>query len=338
MPTLNGRAFASTTSSLRPLISSGGTTSSVAPPTPPLRNDGDDWALNTTPTTMEQPTSRTSYTTGYTSTNTRESTSIATERLPPPPMPRQPSVQAPPPARPPRIPRLRHPTMWARPGTSSPISISSAITTTSARLHPHDQCLDTLDLSALFGDTINQAITVQDGYRYLDFRLKADHPSALTGVESYVSYHDGGVYRILNCEKAVDLMLEYVGCNTSCSVSQLIIRSPHTGNGFLPKSREGMIFISHDLRGVKNTQRFNDFTKQDFDEYQDIFHDDRVAAWFRLVEDKPTVIDLQERSGRYVLIKLFPTENELIDSTVDLLYIAVLGYVGARSFGHGKLL
>ncbi|ORX54479.1 hypothetical protein DM01DRAFT_1335622 [Hesseltinella vesiculosa] len=246
-----------------------------------------------------------------------------------------------PPSRPPRIPRLRPTSAQVNPSSTtshSPMSISSAITTTSARLHPQDHGLESLDLSALFGDTIHDAVTLQDDYRYLDFRLKGDLPGSMAGVESYVSYHDGGVYRILDCERPVDLLLEYAGSSSSCSVSQLIIRSPYTGNSFMPKRREGMVLISHDMRGLKNTQRFDDFSKHDFDEYREVFQDDRMAAWFKLVEDRPTVIDLQERSGCYILIKLFPTENELVDTTVDLLYIALLGCVGARSFAQGKLL
>ncbi|KAI9304755.1 hypothetical protein BJ944DRAFT_231016, partial [Cunninghamella echinulata] len=99
--------------------------------------------------------------------------------------------------------------------------------------------------------------------------------------------------------------------------------------------REGMIFISHQPIHIEDTYPFNHFTKKDFDQYQKTNDNDFLAAWFEIDNDQPTVVDLGDRSGKYILIKYFPKEAD-VDS-IDLQYVAFVGYVGTRSFTKGDL-
>ncbi|ORZ16368.1 hypothetical protein BCR42DRAFT_34623 [Absidia repens] len=106
---------------------------------------------------------------------------------------------------------------------------------------------------------------------------------------------------------------------------------------FSTPRRDGMVLISHHPFDTEDTRQFNNFTQDDYERYQETNknQDDRVAAWFRITNDQPIVVNLGERSGRYILVKLFPAEHET--ASLDLQYIALLGYIGARSFVKAQL-
>ncbi|KAH8549954.1 hypothetical protein BGW37DRAFT_87575 [Umbelopsis sp. PMI_123] len=134
-----------------------------------------------------------------------------------------------------------------------------------------------------------------------------------------------------------------------CVLSQLIIRSPR--QGFTAPCKEGMIFISHHPIDLKATEKFDRFTREDF-----IAHSARQrsqirncnqsqisakedgydpVAWFHVRREQQQCIDLGERSGRYVMLKLLRSENEA--DNIDLQYVGLMGYFGARSFAIGSL-
>ncbi|KAI8343641.1 hypothetical protein BC941DRAFT_509059, partial [Chlamydoabsidia padenii] len=235
----------------------------------------------------------------------------------------------------PRIPRLRRPVstepnqIESHSHSLQHMSISSAISsTTSANSFQQEQCLDPADITALFTPIQDDAFPTKqntDNYDYLDFR-------SLFDVEKYISYQHGAIYRVFNNQYTMDLALEYAGRRHSCVVSQVILMCPQTG--YTPPCREGMILISHHPFDKKETRQFDNFTRLDYEQYQESRdennRDDRLAAWFQITDDQPLVVDLSDRSGQYLWIKLFPSEHE--GDSIDLLYIGFIGYVGARSF------
>ncbi|CAO3631599.1 unnamed protein product [Cunninghamella blakesleeana] len=215
------------------------------------------------------------------------------------------------------------------------MSISSAISTTTGTIRlQQDHCFDSIDLRTLFGDDLIGTLQQKERIDYLDFRLATHSSINSYGIKNYIPYHDGTVFSILDSHKTTNVILKYNGHKNCCSVSQIILRSPQTGQ--IVPNREGMIFISHQPINIEDTQPFSHFTKNDFDHYQKVNRkSDFLAAWFQINDDQPTIVDLSERTGKYILIKYFPIET-IIDN-IDLQYIAFLGYVGARSFSKGDL-
>ncbi|KAI9288201.1 hypothetical protein BC943DRAFT_357904 [Umbelopsis sp. AD052] len=134
-----------------------------------------------------------------------------------------------------------------------------------------------------------------------------------------------------------------------CVLSQLIIRSPR--QGFTAPCKEGMIFISHHPIDLKATEKFDSFTREDFKTHcaklrsQTRQYDvNQISpkedgydpiAWFHVRREQQQCIDLGERSGRYVMLKLLRSENEA--DNIDLQYVGLMGYFGARSFAIGSL-
>lgn len=132
---------------------------------------------------------------------------------------------------------------------------------------------------------------------------------------------------------------------------------------FTAPCKDGLIFISQeeiDISGTcllfisKNcalinflfiiaTRIFDNFTREQYDAYitekmkknGGMLDDTDPVAMFTLKNDRLSVIDLNNRAGKYVLIKLLRAD---VDSdNIDLQYIGFIGYSGARSFGSAKL-
>ncbi|KAF9282532.1 hypothetical protein BGZ68_005892 [Mortierella alpina] len=131
-------------------------------------------------------------------------------------------------------------------------------------------------------------------------------------------------------------------------------------NGFTAPCKEGLIFVSHNPIPLEKTAFFNNMTREDYEKYvDDINQGSKLnellqqhgtgadalipAAFFQIKEDDKTcVLDFSpNRSGRYVLIKLLRSrcENGLQrPENIDLQYLGLIGFTGARSFASGGLL
>ncbi|KAF9928826.1 hypothetical protein BGZ67_006752 [Mortierella alpina] len=131
-------------------------------------------------------------------------------------------------------------------------------------------------------------------------------------------------------------------------------------NGFTAPCKEGLIFVSHHPIPLEQTVLFDNMTREDYEEYVDTINQGSKlsellqqhgaeadalipAAFFQIKEDDKTcVLDFSpNRSGRYVLIKLLRSrcENGLQrPENIDLQYLGLIGFTGARSFASGGLL
>ncbi|KAF9957685.1 hypothetical protein BGZ72_001542 [Mortierella alpina] len=131
-------------------------------------------------------------------------------------------------------------------------------------------------------------------------------------------------------------------------------------NGFTAPCKEGLIFVSHNPIPLEKTALFDNMTREDYEKYVDGIHQGSKlnellqqhgagadalipAAFFQIKEDDKTcVLDFSpNRSGRYVLIKLLRSrcENGLQrPENIDLQYLGLIGFTGARSFASGGLL
>ncbi|GAA5800617.1 hypothetical protein HPULCUR_006053 [Helicostylum pulchrum] len=247
---------------------------------------------------------------------------------------------------PPRIPRLvRRPAPTAITTTEldhRPSSISSAISITreyARRTEPaHDlHCAfdeKAVDLSAIrevqIEETANNRnyvplhfeILQEDGGRY----------STAYRIEN-VLRNDGTVY----CSQrygTVNILLKFEGC-TSCSVSHIIIKSPQYG--YTAPCKEGMIFASHKPIDIESTRGFDLFTQENYERYTEMnreqLDDSDPAAWFNASMYSQSVIDMKEKSCKYILIKLLGNDT----SNLDLQYIGLIGYTGSRCFAKGNL-
>ncbi|KAI8971080.1 hypothetical protein BDB01DRAFT_812671 [Pilobolus umbonatus] len=68
-----------------------------------------------------------------------------------------------------------------------------------------------------------------------------------------------------------------------------------------------------------------------------ILDDNDPCAWFTVSNHtRHCVVNIPDRSGKYVLIKLLRSRYD--SGNIDLQYIGILGHSGARSFGKGTLL
>ncbi|KAI8057525.1 uncharacterized protein B0P05DRAFT_559606 [Gilbertella persicaria] len=197
----------------------------------------------------------------------------------------------------------------------------------------NEQACNTSPLLTENGETI---------YTMLDFDVIYDDGGqygAMYGVENVLS-NDGSVY-CSGRKGTVNLLLQYCGyvkskiiADTSCSVSKMIIKAPQ--HGFTAPCKEGLVFISHKEINVQDTAKFDHFTRQLYEEYKQTHQDDTdPVAWFTLAQDRTCTIDLETRSGKYMLIKLLRAEVE--SDNIDVQYIGLIGYAGARSFVSAKL-
>ncbi|KAG2178047.1 hypothetical protein INT43_003300 [Umbelopsis isabellina] len=93
------------------------------------------------------------------------------------------------------------------------------------------------------------------------------------------------------------------------------------------------------------TERFDNFTKEDFISHSAVLRNQKTdniqdsdtepVAWFQVKRDNQQCVDLAERSGRYVLLKLLRSEHTA--ENIDLQYVGLMGYYGPRSFAIGTL-
>ncbi|ORX49482.1 hypothetical protein DM01DRAFT_1338154 [Hesseltinella vesiculosa] len=127
--------------------------------------------------------------------------------------------------------------------------------------------------------------------------------------------------------------------DTSCVFTRIIIKSPQ--QGFTAPCKEGLVFISHQPIDIDKTRRFDQYTRDDFDQYVRStdaceMGNDNPVAWFTIQNKKQDVINIEERSGKYVLIKLLRSDRE--DDNIDIQYIGFVGYAGPRSFASSPKL
>ncbi|KAI7905372.1 uncharacterized protein BX663DRAFT_499499 [Cokeromyces recurvatus] len=164
--------------------------------------------------------------------------------------------------------------------------------------------------------------------------------------------NNGSVY----CSRrrgAINILTQYRGyvesgiiTDKTCSISKMVIRAPRFG--FTAPCKDGLIFISHKEINVSDTAMFDHFTKQDYEDYvktkmeshDGILDDNDPVAWFTLTneEDITTIINLNFRSGKYVLIKLLRAyDYNGSAENIDIQYIGFIGCSGPRAFGWAKL-
>ncbi len=90
---------------------------------------------------------------------------------------------------------------------------------------------------------------------------------------------------------------------------------------------------------IQDTRAFDLFTKENYDKYSEMnrnnLDDTDPVAWFNATEDRLSVINMKERSGQYVLVKLLRSDIE--SENMDLQYIGFVGYSGSRCFAQGKI-
>ncbi|KAI8061181.1 hypothetical protein BC940DRAFT_310497 [Gongronella butleri] len=136
---------------------------------------------------------------------------------------------------------------------------------------------------------------------------------------------------------AVNIQFGYRGhgnaMDSSCVFTKIIVKSPQ--QGFTAPCKEGLVFISRKPIDIQKTRRFDGFTRADFDEYMKTINptdvgDENPVAWFTIHQHKQAVVSVNERSGKYVLIKLLRSEHE--EDNIDIQYIGFIGYTGPRSF------
>ncbi|KAG9069490.1 hypothetical protein KI688_010393 [Linnemannia hyalina] len=141
-------------------------------------------------------------------------------------------------------------------------------------------------------------------------------------------------------------------------LTQFKAKAPTTG--FTAPCKEGLIFISHEPIQLEKTSLFDNMTRQMYDEYMGTVQhqsgfsrmyqshgsdaDSLIpAAFFQLGgPDETCTVDFSpNRSGRYVLIKLLRsrcTNSLQRPENIDLQYLGLIGFTGARSFASGGLL
>ncbi|KAF9330160.1 hypothetical protein BG006_006853 [Podila minutissima] len=156
----------------------------------------------------------------------------------------------------------------------------------------------------------------------------------------------------------INICLKLAEPNQSFVLTQFKAKAPTTG--FTAPCKEGLIFISHQPIPLETTAYFDNMTCQDYDEYMKFIKDgprfgkmleqhgpaaDAMvpAAFFQMdgTEDTCTLDFTPNRSGRYVLIKLLRsrcTNSLQRPENIDLQYLGLIGFTGARSFASGSLL
>ncbi|KAF9352567.1 hypothetical protein BGX26_009652 [Mortierella sp. AD094] len=141
-------------------------------------------------------------------------------------------------------------------------------------------------------------------------------------------------------------------------LTQFRAKAPTTG--FTAPCKEGLIFVSHEPIPLERTAIFDNMTRERYDEYMQSLKqgpafgqmlrnyganaDALIPAAFFQMEgpDETCTLDLTpNRSGRYVIIKLLRSKctNPLQrPENIDLQYLGLIGFTGARSFASGGLL
>ncbi|ORZ01880.1 hypothetical protein BCR42DRAFT_398882 [Absidia repens] len=141
---------------------------------------------------------------------------------------------------------------------------------------------------------------------------------------------------------AVNILLKYCGgrvlMDTICVLDRIIVRSPR--QGFTAPCKEGLVFISDKPIDIESniydkTRQFDQFTKNDYEVYLATTNkldmgDHNPIAWFNTSNHLQQVVSINQRSGKYVLIKLLRSEDD--QENIDLEYLGFVGYTGARSF------
>ncbi|KAI8982639.1 hypothetical protein BDB01DRAFT_157092 [Pilobolus umbonatus] len=142
----------------------------------------------------------------------------------------------------------------------------------------------------------------------------------------------------------INILLRYSGWEGSkdqgkrlCHLSHIIIKSPEYG--FTAPCKEGMIFLSHEPIDVEATRVFDYFGKDNFDRYtnenKDLLTEEDPMAWFSIEEEGLSVVELEDKACKYVLIKLL--RSDYVSENMDLQYVGFIGYTGHRSFGSARL-
>ncbi|KAL0143079.1 hypothetical protein V8B55DRAFT_1038382 [Mucor lusitanicus] len=155
--------------------------------------------------------------------------------------------------------------------------------------------------------------------------------------------NDGTVYCSERCG-TINILLRYRGWegmknqrSRYCVLSHIVIKSPT--HGYTAPCKEGMIFMSHKPIDIESTRAFDLFTKDNFERYTHMNHDNLddtdPIAWFSATDQRQCVVDMQEKSGKYVLIKLLRADYE--SENMDLQYIGFVGYTGSRCFAKAKI-
>ncbi|KFH71366.1 hypothetical protein MVEG_01665 [Podila verticillata NRRL 6337] len=156
----------------------------------------------------------------------------------------------------------------------------------------------------------------------------------------------------------INICLKLAEPNQSFVLTQFKAKAPTTG--FTAPCKEGLIFISHQPIPLETTAYFDNMTRQGYDEYMKFIKDrsrfgrmleqhgpaaDAMvpAAFFQMdgAEDTCTLDFTPNRSGRFVLIKLLRsrcTNSLQRPENIDLQYLGLIGFTGARSFASGSLL
>ncbi|KAF9155839.1 hypothetical protein BG015_008416 [Linnemannia schmuckeri] len=169
-------------------------------------------------------------------------------------------------------------------------------------------------------------------------------------------YADGGEF---NAAHSVENVLKNDSSpHLTFVLTQFKAKAPTTG--FTAPCKEGLIFISHEPIQLEKTSFFDSMTRQMYDEYiRTVQHQTGFsqiyqshgsdadalipAAFFQLggADETCTVNFSPNRSGRYVLIKLLRsrcTNSLQRPENIDLQYLGLIGFTGARSFASGGLL
>ncbi|GAN10615.1 conserved hypothetical protein [Mucor ambiguus] len=155
--------------------------------------------------------------------------------------------------------------------------------------------------------------------------------------------NDGTVYCSERCG-TINILLKYQGWegmkhqrSRYCVLSHIVIKSPT--HGYTAPCKEGMIFMSHNPIDIASTQAFDLFTRDNFEKYTHMNHDNLddtdPIAWFSASDQRQCVVDMHEKSGKYVLIKLLRADYE--SENMDLQYIGFVGYTGSRCFAKAKI-
>ncbi|KAG0199004.1 hypothetical protein BGX28_007633 [Mortierella sp. GBA30] len=180
--------------------------------------------------------------------------------------------------------------------------------------------------------------------------------NATHGVENVLK-NDSSVY----CSRRpvnINICLKLAEPHQTFVLTQFKAKAPTTG--FTAPCKEGLIFISHDPIPLEKTALFDNMTREDYDKYVRSISEnsslDQIlqqhgadadalipAAFFQMNEpDETCTVDFSpNRSGRYVVIKLLRSRctNSLHrPENIDLQYLGLIGFTGARSFASGGLL
>ncbi|KAI7848734.1 hypothetical protein BDC45DRAFT_522624 [Circinella umbellata] len=194
-------------------------------------------------------------------------------------------------------------------------------------------------------------IVMDDGgqYRYEDDDGEDDNGSSMFGVENILQ-NDDSVY-CSGRSGSINILMQYCGSamnnplmnDKSCVISQIIIKSPQ--RGFTAPCKEGLFFISYNPIDVDSTAKFDNYTKSDYERYvrskggHDRLDDSDPVGWFSMSSDRQDIVHINDRVGKYVLVKLLRAEKRIEGESenIDLQYVAIIGYSGARAFASARL-